>query len=196
MDVGEYVKYYREILTPQECDYIIDAEDDLKWKHFSYDAGVERPGRPPPQIGGDKQKETGLHQQQNRYKSWVTEDHFLYDVVKSGFEKVAEKYSTDFPLFSVQKMADFRINRYSECGYMSSHLDNIIVMDKHQYGYPQVSALLYLNDDYEGGEFHVADKIILPEAGSGIILPSNFMFPHEAKEVTKGTRWSIVTWLM
>jgi predicted 2-oxoglutarate/Fe(II)-dependent dioxygenase YbiX len=79
---------------------------------------------------------------------------------------------------------------------MSSHVDNIHHSHGQQYGYPQVSALLYLNDDYEGGEFKVADKIIYPEAGSGIIFPSNFMFPHEAKEVIKGTRWSIVTWLM
>ena len=127
---------------------------------------------------------------------WVTEDHFLYDVVKSGFEKVAEKYSTDFPLFSVQKMADFRINRYSEGGYMSSHLDTIVVTDKNQYGRPQVSALIYVNDDYEGGEFKIIDKTFKPEAGSAVIFPSNFMFPHESKVITRGKKWSIVTWLM
>ena len=53
-----------------------------------------------------------------------------------------------------------------------------------------------LNDDYEGGVFKVADKTVYPEKGSAIIFPSNFMFPHEAGVVTKGTRWSIVTWLM
>ena len=79
---------------------------------------------------------------------------------------------------------------------MSSHVDNIHHSHGQQYGYPQVSALLYLNDDYEGGEFYVAGKMFEPEQGSGIIFPSNFMFPHEAKAVTKGMRWSIVTWLM
>ena len=56
--------------------------------------------------------------------------------------------------------------------------------------------LLYLNDDYEGGEFYVAEKEFKPKKGSAIIFPSNFMYPHEAKAVTKGTRWSIVSWLM
>ena len=28
------------------------------------------------------------------------------------------------------------------------------------------------------------------------IFPSNFMFPHGAKTVMNGTRWSIITWLM
>ena len=32
--------------------------------------------------------------------------------------------------------------------------------------------------------------------GSAIVFPSNFMFPHAVKKVEKGTRYSIVTWLM
>ena len=56
--------------------------------------------------------------------------------------------------------------------------------------------LIFLNDDYKGGEFVVADKLYRPEKGSAIVFPSNFMFPHEAKKVTKGIRLSIVAWLM
>ena len=56
--------------------------------------------------------------------------------------------------------------------------------------------LLFLNDDYEGGEFIVTDKEYKPSKGSAIVFPSNFMFPHEVKKVTKGERWSIISWLM
>ena len=56
--------------------------------------------------------------------------------------------------------------------------------------------LLFLNDNYEGGEFVVADEVYNTKKGSGIIFPSNFMFPHEVKPITKGTRWSIITWIM
>ena len=79
---------------------------------------------------------------------------------------------------------------------MSSHVDNIHHSHGQIYGYPQVTALVYLNDDYEGGEFIVAEKTFKPRKGSSIVFPSNFMFPHEAKVVTKGTRWSIIAWLM
>ena len=116
--------------------------------------------------------------------------------IKEAFEKVIKLYSTDFPLFSVQRTTDFRINRYNEGGFMSSHVDNIHHSHGQQYGYPQVTALLYLNDNYEGGVFKVAGKTIYPEKGSAVIFPSNFMFPHQAGVVTKGTRWSIVSWLM
>jgi predicted 2-oxoglutarate/Fe(II)-dependent dioxygenase YbiX len=55
---------------------------------------------------------------------------------------------------------------------------------------------LFLNDDYEGGEIIVADNEYHPTVGSALIFPSNFMFPHEVKPVTKGERWSVISWLM
>ena len=51
-------------------------------------------------------------------------------------------------------------------------------------------------DNYKGGEFIVAGNKYETKIGSGIIFPSNFMFPHEVKKITHGERWSIVTWLM
>ena len=79
---------------------------------------------------------------------------------------------------------------------MSRHLDNIHHSHGQQYGYPQVSALLFLNDDYEGGEFIVAKEVYKTSKGSAIIFPSNFMFPHEVTTIRKGVRWSVVTWMM
>ena len=32
--------------------------------------------------------------------------------------------------------------------------------------------------------------------GSVLMFPSNFMYPHEILEVTKGTRYSIITWFL
>ena len=56
--------------------------------------------------------------------------------------------------------------------------------------------MLFLNDNYKGGQFIISDVLYKPEQGSAIIFPSNFMFPHEVKTIKKGTRYSIVTWLM
>jgi predicted 2-oxoglutarate/Fe(II)-dependent dioxygenase YbiX len=55
---------------------------------------------------------------------------------------------------------------------------------------------MFPNDDYEGGELIVAGNEIHYTAGSAIIFPSTFMFPHEIKPVTKGERWSVISWLM
>jgi predicted 2-oxoglutarate/Fe(II)-dependent dioxygenase YbiX len=33
-----------------------------------------------------------------------------------------------------------------------------------------------------------------PSSGDILLFPSNFMFPHEVKEITKGIRYSFVSW--
>ena len=98
--------------------------------------------------------------------------------------------------FVVQKTTDFRLNKYDVGGFMSRHCDNIHHSHGQTYGFPQASLLFFLNDDYEGGDFIVSNCHYRPKKGDAIIFPSNFMFPHRVIEVTKGTRWSIVSWIM
>jgi predicted 2-oxoglutarate/Fe(II)-dependent dioxygenase YbiX len=180
MNVDSYIKYYKNVVAENLCNSLINY-------NFPYEASKYQT------------HDSGAIVKQERVKmsdAWIKKESVFYTAVKSCFEEVIVKYKTDFPLFSVGRTTDFRINKYGKGGFMSRHVDNIHHSHGQQYGYPQVSALLYLNDDYEGGEFYVADKKFCPAKGSAIIFPSNFMFPHEAKTVTSGTRWSIITWLM
>jgi hypothetical protein len=73
-------------------------------------------------------------------------------------------------------------------------------MEHHDHGYSYnctVSLVAYVNDDYEGGElyFRLQNLNIKPKAGDLYIFPSNYMYPHQAKPVTSGTKYSIVTML-
>ena len=60
-----------------------------------------------------------------------------------------------------------------------------------------ISAVMYLNDDYEGGEieFPNFNVKIKPEAGMLILFPSNFAYAHVAHPVTSGTKYALVTWI-
>ena len=127
---------------------------------------------------------------------WFHEGEKFYDNLKIACDKIIFNYSKEHELFACQRHTDFRLNKYSKGGFMSKHCDNIHHSHDQEYGFPQVSALLFLNDNYEGGEFVVADETYTTKRGSGIIFPSNFMFPHEVKPITKGIRWSVITWLM
>lgn len=50
-----------------------------------------------------------------------------------------------------------------------------------------------LNNDYEGGDLYVEGKLI--EQVIGIPIKHLRTTPHEITEVTKGTRYSIVSWV-
>lgn len=60
-----------------------------------------------------------------------------------------------------------------------------------------VSPILYLNDDYTGGELEFAhfNLRIKPRAGTLYIFPASFPYAHIAHPVQTGTKYAIVTWL-
>jgi predicted 2-oxoglutarate/Fe(II)-dependent dioxygenase YbiX len=59
-----------------------------------------------------------------------------------------------------------------------------------------VSLIYLINEDYGGGEIDLLDGevVLKPKAGTCVVFPSSFQYPHEIKAVTSGTRWSIVSW--
>ena len=60
-----------------------------------------------------------------------------------------------------------------------------------------ISCLVYLNDNYVGGEieFPNFNVKIKPEPGMLIIFPSNFAYRHIAHPVTEGVKYNLVTWI-
>lgn len=58
--------------------------------------------------------------------------------------------------------------------------------------------MMYLNDDYEGGEteFLYQHKRIKPETGKLLIWPSGFTHAHRGGLVTEGTKYVITGWFV
>ena len=60
-----------------------------------------------------------------------------------------------------------------------------------------ISAVCYLNNNYDGGEIefpHFNIKI-KPEPGMLILFPSNYAYSHIAHPITNGTKYAMVTWI-
>ena len=86
--------------------------------------------------------------------------------------------------------------KYAESHKMAEHCDHISsLFDGQIKGIPMLSVVGQLNDNFEGGEFVMfGDKVVPFETGDVIIFPSNFMYPHRVEPVTKGDRYSYVSW--
>lgn len=119
--------------------------------------------------------------------------------LRNPIQTAIENYIKFFklPFFrSVKTTTVVRINRYLEDTSMDLHCDHIYSMfDGKIKGIPVLSVLGALNDDYEGGEliFFENTKINL-NAGDIMVFPSNFLFPHRVEKVTRGARYSFVSW--
>lgn len=91
----------------------------------------------------------------------------------------------------------FELLRYGQGQRYSEHVDSM-PGSSSIYGQRQLSAVLYLNDDFEGGELHFTRQGLTynPEAGSLVVFPSNFCFPHASLPVLNGTKYAVVTWFV
>ena len=59
------------------------------------------------------------------------------------------------------------------------------------------SSIVYLNDDYKGGDIHFTghNVTISPAAGSLLLFPATSMYPHEVREITLGNRYTFTLFL-
>lgn len=96
------------------------------------------------------------------------------------------------PYFKVVQHSGYDLLRYEEGQAYGLHADACSARAPGRL----LSVLIYLNDDYEGGELYFPrqDVTIKPVAGTMVIFPSIATHPHEAKPVTRGTKYAIVTW--
>ena len=84
------------------------------------------------------------------------------------------------------------ITRYEVGDFCSVHKD---ASWKHvREGYKAYAVWITpLNSDYEGGELYVNDEVIKQVVGESIKFDRRIR--HSVSEVTKGTRYSLVSWL-
>ena len=179
-----FVGHYKKMVNDSLCDDIMNT--DFLYSKSTY------------------ANHYGKSQDDDRVKMdeiWIRKNEKFYDKLKDIILEVTDLYSKQMEKrnkrnFVAQMFTDFRVNKYEKGGYMSLHCDNIHHSHGQQYGFPQASVLLFLNDDFKGGQFIVSELQLNISKGDVLIFPSNFMFPHEVKKVTKGTRWSIISWLL
>ena len=86
-------------------------------------------------------------------------------------------------------------HKYKKGTTMAPHIDHITSIFSDKKGVPILSVVGQLNDSFEGGEFLILDKKIKMKAGDLLIFPSNFIFEHQVKIITKGTRLSFISWV-
>lgn len=84
------------------------------------------------------------------------------------------------------------LSLWTEGTFAAAHIDS-----HAGYEFLQFSAILYLNDEYEGGEIYFPhqDFLYKPKAGDIVMFPcGGTEYPHEVREVTKGRRYTIPMW--
>jgi len=112
---------------------------------------------------------------------------FVHALLTNG----VQFYKNDKPYRDIAGVVDsYYAIRYSETQEYKVHCDQGPGVNR------SVSAVFYLNDNYEGGEIYFPNQEITlkPKAGDLILFPSSFTHAHASLPVQTGTKYAIVSW--
>jgi predicted 2-oxoglutarate/Fe(II)-dependent dioxygenase YbiX len=187
--LDKYIKVFDNLLSPSLCNSIVsEYKDDSEWEDarlISYSNTehlVDKSIRCVQQIGISANQ---VIEKNKIVRSALDSELF------SAASKVISNYNTLIEC-RIEKDSGYDLLRYDIGGFYKMHTDSATDIMR------TLSCSFSLNDDYEGGEWGFWDREItikLPK-GAAILFPSNFMYPHEIMSVTKGTRYSVITWFI
>jgi predicted 2-oxoglutarate/Fe(II)-dependent dioxygenase YbiX len=179
----QYVKVFYDVVPEDLCDAIIkEYSNSDEWRLAETGGGLQTEVRNVDEISMSSDESIGNSSLRREL------DDRLFESVSS----VSKKYQEEFKHYSINVDTGYQLLRYKEGQFYTQHTDSFITQQR------SLSCSLILNDDYEGGEFCFWDGTMMhrPPKGAALVFPSNFMYPHEIRKVTKGERYSIITWLV
>lgn len=133
-------------------------------------------------IFGEKKQsdKTYLNQSQDDVK-------YIYNKIYYSINQAFELYKNNIEK-NIGKFNEFGVAKYSTGSRMGKHVD----VDPLRENFKEtVSGILYLNDNYIGGEIYFENQelFIKPKSGSMVIFPSVPPFFHESKTIEKGIKY-------
>lgn len=180
----DYIVVFDDVLTSEQCDSVVNTyKTSDYWAPALTTGDVEDKNERSTKRKCDTITISSLNGIQDRYI-----DKQLYD----AYNKCMREYCRNIPYMMIEEDEGYMLLRYSKGGEYIQHVDAGKANNR------TLSAIIALNDEYEGGELEFFDgayKIYLKK-GSAIFFPSSFQYPHRVCPITSGVRYSVVTWFV
>ena len=183
--IEDYI-YIKNLIPKEICSYLINESEKENWQKHSWYFDPNK------SFTSEDKEELSVSSCSS----------LAQDIINPFIKKALDEYQQKTIIgeekiaqFYIQKYEFIRYNKYNVGTRMRKHIDHIkSIFTGEKKGIPVLSIVGILNDNYEGGEFYLRNNHIKTKMGDILIFPSNFMFPHEVKLVTKGTRYSFISW--
>ena len=184
-DLSSYVVVLENWLDPEACKQTTKELSVAPWQQHTFYNPTD----------GSYSTRSGSKELDISYANNVSTRGYITQRIWDAFKEYQTHFA--FPWFnSWAGFSEVRFNKYEETRMMAEHCDHIHSMfDGERKGIPTMTFLAMLNDDYTGGEFVMwGDEVVPVSAGSAIVFPSCYLYPHRVEPVTAGTRYSCVSW--
>ncbi len=183
MELKKYIKIYDNFINYETLSILIRYINCLEFK----DAHIGG------ELSVNKEIRNTFCADLSMTSDSLSEVHW-HNYLANIFSKGYLSYSKEFGNFSLSDLEIVQILKYEQGGFYIEHTDHFNLRPR------TLSGIFLLNNDYEGGElcFRLDNKdyVIEKKPNRFIVWPSNFMFPHRVNKVTKGVRYSAVSWIL
>lgn len=186
LTMEDYVKVYRQLLKPNFCESFV-SEIKKYPNVLNFDGPL-----------------SDLLRKGSFLNTFLSNNDFtknIEKVIESTIDVIVKQYTKDVrPLYYAYgdefEHYTYHILKYSPEDYFKIHHDHYA----ETLNYSRLlSIVIYLNEDYEGGELEFPSAGINKEytfkTGDTIVFPSHWMFYHGVKPITSGERYAIVIWV-
>jgi hypothetical protein len=131
------------------------------------------------------------------YDKSLTHVHW-HNYLVHKFQEALEIYRRTLNILDlpIAKNNEISILKYPIEGKYEYHVDHAFVVPR------SISMVFLLNDEYVGGELCFRkpngeeESCVQVVKNRLIMWPSNFLYPHAVKPITKGVKYSIVCWAL
>ena len=202
-NIKDYIKIFSsKFFTEQQCQSIINSLDvSTKQTHkfyFPRKEKIEHQKGGTYEVMGNDPQVSLLHEEKKEVIGNLIQDQW-YKIISAYIidwvaKKEKMKWFTGWNGYSFPKFIE-----YNKGTSMKKHCDHIFSLFEYHgkpRGIPILSIITALNDNYSGGEIIMCEKYKYKlKTGETLIFPSNFLYPHEIKKITKGTRHSMISWV-
>lgn len=184
-NIKDYIIIVKNALSDQLCDQILNEfKDTDEWQDTVVGSGkIEKTIRNCKTI---VLSYPHIIEKNKNIRSKLDSDIF------QSASKCIKKYNNIFPHCKIEEDSGYELLKYNDGEFYIEHTDSFKARPR------EISCSFILNDDFEGGEFAFFNKELKYKLNKGdaLMFPSNFMYPHQIMPVTKGTRFSIITWFI
>jgi len=186
--LSDYIVVIRGIISKEMCQQVVDLyKDNSKWDWAGLSGGTNLDERKVKQMWISDESVT---QQGEQYIKMDEEIFKVMSKAKDIYIETIQKKRGIAHIPSISADEGYQILHYAEGYYFKEHCDQGSGMTR------VLTCTLNISDNHDGGLFRFlrGEFDVRLNAGDAVLFPSNFMFPHEVTEITRGERHSIVTW--
>ena len=192
-DFGDAIMYFHNVVDSKMCEHIIE----LCYQVANWEKAIT--------VGEGTGQMSAKNSPRQNDTCRISGDDRLLEVDSYIHRAMSTTLAAYFNKLGVGSATDagitedegYSVLRYSKNGHYKKHIDYSSFSNPNSTPTIRaVSGLIYLNDDYEGGEIHLDRQNITvkPTKGGIILFPSIYTHPHASLDIISGTKYCIVTW--